>query len=117
LTLALQHAAQEHNIDPVIRERTVDVLTRHIDDALRYQRDYGNRNRSVYLWSLVRVGKLYGAYVTVLYLFVKLLHLGNVLVQFIMLNKFLETSDYPLFGGHVLWDLLMVNFHIKRYQP
>ncbi len=49
---------------------------------------------------------MYGAYVTVVYTFIKVLHLANVMAQFYFLNKFLETADYPLFGGHVLYDLL-----------
>ncbi len=81
---------------------------RHIDDVLRYQRDFGARHKSVYLLALVRLGKVYGAYVSLLYIVMKLLYLVNVIIQFVLLNSFLETSDYPLFGGHVLWDLLLV---------
>uniref|UniRef100_A0A158R4F1 Innexin n=1 Tax=Syphacia muris TaxID=451379 RepID=A0A158R4F1_9BILA len=106
MSLVLQVASQEQNVDPIVRDQCVEVLTRHIDDMLKYQRDYGMRNKSVYLFAVLRLGKVYGAYVSVVYLFVKSLHFGNVVLQFLMLNKFLETADYPLFGGHVLFDLL-----------
>jgi len=77
-----------------------------VEDSFRYQRDLISKSRNVFLFALINVGKVYGAYVTVVYTFVKLLHLFNVLAQFYFLNKFLETADYPLFGGHVLYDLL-----------
>lgn len=93
-------------MDPQIRDKTVEVLARHVDDALRYQRDLILKSKSVFLFALINVGKLYGAYVTVIYTFTKLLHLLNAILQFYFLNKFLETSDYVLFGGHVLYDLL-----------
>uniref|UniRef100_A0A0M3JJ41 Transcriptional regulator n=1 Tax=Anisakis simplex TaxID=6269 RepID=A0A0M3JJ41_ANISI len=47
LSLVLQLASQEQNVDPVVRDHAVEILTRHIDDALKYQRDYGSRNKSV----------------------------------------------------------------------
>src|SRR5436309_3252608 len=101
-------ACKEHNIEPDNRAKTVYTLARHIDDALRYQRDFGNKNRPVYLWPFIRLGKYYGAYVTLLYCLVKFLYLTNVFGQFSLLNRFLEMDDYPFFGGHVLWDLLKV---------
>ncbi|KAI1715496.1 innexin domain-containing protein [Ditylenchus destructor] len=104
--LVLQTACNEQNIDPDIRDRTVEILARHVEDALRYQRDLVAKSKSVFLFALVNVGRVYGAYVTVVYSFVKLLHLSNSILQFYFLNKFLETADYPLFGGHVLYDLL-----------
>ncbi|CAI4222146.1 unnamed protein product [Auanema sp. JU1783] len=105
--LVLQLACQEQNVDPIVRAKTVDVLARHIDDALMYQRDHGAKRKNVYLFAFVRLGKFYGSYVSTVYVFIKTLHLCNVLIQFMMLNAFLETSEYPLFGAHVLYDLFM----------
>lgn len=114
--LILHTACNELNIDPVVRERTVDILARHVEDALRYQREFGNRQKSVFLFALINVGKLYGAYVTIVYTFVKCIHLMNVAFQFYLINTFLETADYPLFGGHVIYDLLRVSTGIKSIQ-
>lgn len=118
--LILQTACQDSNIDPDIREKTVNILSRHIDETLQYQRDYGVKNKSVFLFSLLNIGffkkcskndlflgKLYGCYVSLIYMFIKIFHLVNVIVQFYALNSFLETADYPLFGGHVIYDLMM----------
>jgi len=106
ISLVLQTACQEQNIDPTVRDSTVDILSRHIDDVLHYQREFGSKRKHVFLFSLLKIGKVYGSYVTVVYMFVKMLHLSNVIMQFYLLNVFLETADYPLFGGHVLYDLL-----------
>ncbi|PIO68646.1 Innexin, partial [Teladorsagia circumcincta] len=77
------------------------------DDALMYQREHGARKKNVYIFAVVRVGKFYGAYVSTVYVFIKSLHLCNVVLQFLLLNSFLETAEYPLFGAHVLYDLLL----------
>ena len=63
------------------------ILQRHIDDSLRYQRDLIARSRGVFLFALVNIGRLYGAYVTLVYSTCKLLHLLNVLTQFYLLNR------------------------------
>lgn len=107
-------AADDRNIEPQNRIHTVDILSRHIDDALRYQRDFGTKEKSIYLWAFIRIGKLYGAYVTILYCVVKILYLVNVIGQFVLLNRFLETADYPFFGAHVVWDLLRVSEFLKQ---
>ena len=65
--------------------------------------------QTVFIAAWVRIGKVYGAFVSVLYLLTKALYLVNIVGQFALLNRFLETSEYPLFGGHVIWDLLHVH--------
>lgn len=104
------------------------LIQRHIDDALRYQRDLIARSRGVFLFALVNIGRLYGSYVTMVYTTCKTLHLLNVITQFYFLNKFfiaqilflqnyfrrfLDTADYPLFGGHVLYDLFRVGIWFR----
>uniref|UniRef100_A0A1I7UFQ1 Innexin n=2 Tax=Caenorhabditis tropicalis TaxID=1561998 RepID=A0A1I7UFQ1_9PELO len=105
--LVLQLVCGEQNVDPVVRDKTVDIVARHIDDALMYQREHGARRNSVYIFAVVKLGKFYGAYVSTVYIFIKALHLANVILQFMLLNSFLQTSDYPMFGAHVLYDLFM----------
>jgi len=65
MSLVLQKACQEENIDPDVRDRVVDILARHVEDSLRYQRDLISKSRNVFLFALINVGKVYGAYVTV----------------------------------------------------
>nr|CDJ87673.1 Innexin domain containing protein [Haemonchus contortus] len=78
--LVLQLACQEQNVDPLVRNKTIEILARHIDDALMYQREHGARKKNVYVFAVIR---------------------------FLLLNSFLETAEYPLFGAHVLYDLLL----------
>ncbi|KAF7639856.1 Innexin [Meloidogyne graminicola] len=87
VSVVLSLACQDENVDPEVRDRSIDILTRHIDDALRYQRDLIIRSKGVFLFALINIGRLYGAYVTLVY------------------SIFLGTADYPLFGGHVIYDL------------
>ncbi|EPB78821.1 Innexin [Ancylostoma ceylanicum] len=55
--LVLQLACQEQNVDPLVRNKTIDVLARHIDDALMYQREHGARKKNIYIFAVVRVGE------------------------------------------------------------
>ncbi|KRY70821.1 Innexin unc-7, partial [Trichinella pseudospiralis] len=102
----LELACDSRNIEPQNRLYTVNVLARHIDDALRYQRDFGRKERSVYLWAFIRIGKFYGAYVTLMYCFVKFLYFINVFGQFFLLNRFLANENTQFLGAHVVWNLL-----------
>uniref|UniRef100_A0A5S6QY30 Innexin n=1 Tax=Trichuris muris TaxID=70415 RepID=A0A5S6QY30_TRIMR len=102
----LELATDPRNIEPQNRLYTVNVLSRHIDDALRYQREYSRRERSVYLWAFVRIGKLYGAYVTLIYCFVKSLYFLNVFGQFFLLNRFLASESTAFLGAGVIMNLL-----------
>ncbi|GMR48020.1 hypothetical protein PMAYCL1PPCAC_18215 [Pristionchus mayeri] len=107
VSVVLQMACEQSNLDPIERRRTVDVLARHIDDALSYQRDRGTSGHEEYIFSALKLGKIHGSYVQTLYLFIKTLALLNVLLQFALLNQFLDTADYPFFGVHVLYDLFL----------
>lgn len=51
------------------------------------------------------LGRRWGSYVTCLYVFIKMLYLGNVVMQIFLLNLFLGT-DNLFYGFHILKDLL-----------
>lgn len=102
----LHLACDDNNIEPENRSRTVEILTRHIDNALQIQRDYGHKSKSILVWIGVRLGKSYGAYVTVLYCFVKFLYVCNAIGQFVLLNRFLETDSSSNLGAQIFWRLL-----------
>ena len=79
--LVLQSACAETNLDPEVRDRTIDVLVRHIEEALQFQREYSAKNKrcerprrvasaaapqsacSIFMFALVNVGRFYGSYV------------------------------------------------------
>jgi hypothetical protein len=53
--LVLQRACADENLDPEVRDRNVDILARHVEDSLRYQRDLIAKSRNVFLFALINV--------------------------------------------------------------
>lgn len=53
---------------------------------------------------LLRACKTHGIFLTVLYLFTKLLYIANVALQFVILNAFLG-PQYTFWGAGILSDL------------
>uniref|UniRef100_A0A1I7Y076 Innexin n=1 Tax=Steinernema glaseri TaxID=37863 RepID=A0A1I7Y076_9BILA len=103
----VQLATEKENIEPDYRIRTIESLSRHIESALRYQHTATSRTQ----YTLHRVFKCfnmryYESYVTGLYLMTKLMYVGNILTNLILVNKFLETDEYSVYGFGVLRDLL-----------
>uniref|UniRef100_A0AC34QXH6 Innexin n=1 Tax=Panagrolaimus sp. JU765 TaxID=591449 RepID=A0AC34QXH6_9BILA len=103
----VQMATEKENIEPEYRLRTIESLSRHIESALRYQHTATSRTQ----YTLHRVLKCfnlryYESYVTGMYLVTKVMYVANVLVNLILVNKFLETDEYSVYGLGVLKDLL-----------
>uniref|UniRef100_A0A914BXE7 Innexin n=2 Tax=Acrobeloides nanus TaxID=290746 RepID=A0A914BXE7_9BILA len=103
----VQMATEKENIEPEYRLRTIESLSRHIESALRYQHTATSRTQ----YTLHRVFKCfnlryYESYVTGLYLATKIMYVGNVLTNLLLVNKFLETDEYSIYGFGVLKDLL-----------
>ncbi|KAI6236861.1 Innexin [Aphelenchoides besseyi] len=103
----VQMATEKENIEPEYRLRTIESLARHIEAALRYQHAATSRSQ----YTLHRVFKCFNlryfeSYVTGLYLATKVLYVGNILTNLLLINKFLETDEYSIYGFGVLKDLL-----------
>ncbi|CEF60894.1 Innexin family-containing protein [Strongyloides ratti] len=103
----VQMATEKENIEPEYRLRTIESLARHIEAALRYQHTATSRTQ----YTLHRVFKCfnmryYESYVTGLYLATKIFYVTNIMVNLILVNKFLETDEYNIYGIGVLRDLL-----------
>ena len=82
------------------RDKTMRYMVKHMS---RYLHELGRRH----LMSTHCKGlwwKLYGNYLSFLYLVVKLLYIANVVGQFFMLNTFLET-DFSAYGFHMFRSL------------
>ncbi|KAI6220998.1 Innexin [Aphelenchoides fujianensis] len=104
----VQMATEKENIEPEFRLRTIESLSRHIESALRYQHAATSRTQ----YTLHRVFKCfnlryYESYCTGLYLATKVLYVGNILTNLLLVNKFLETDQYQIYGFGVLRDLLL----------
>ncbi|GMT10764.1 hypothetical protein PFISCL1PPCAC_2061, partial [Pristionchus fissidentatus] len=103
----VQMATEKENIEPDYRIRTIESLSRHIESALRYQHTATSRTQ----YTMHRVLKCfnmryYESYVTGLYLATKIMYVGNILTNLVLVNKFLETDESHVYGYSVLRDLL-----------
>ncbi|CAI4229945.1 unnamed protein product [Auanema sp. JU1783] len=97
-------ARDTSNMQVQRRKDSVAVVGAHIHDSLRTQQKLERISR---LGSFVHKG----AFLTSLYLFVKVLYLIQVAMQFIILNNFLSTS-YTFWGFGILSDLM----HGREWQ-
>lgn len=94
----VQMATESRLLDVESREKSLRIITNHVEDAL-------NANRE--LETVTKYRKLYctGISVTCLYILVKMLYCINVIGQIYLLNKFLDANDL-IFGYHRLKDML-----------
>jgi hypothetical protein len=91
------------------RDKVMKNTVRLIDRAIDYHRDYydmslfGRIRRQVNRCCLPPNRS--GYYISVLYIFIKLLYIGNVMLQFFILNSFM-IPGFGLFGVQVIQDLI-----------
>lgn len=85
--------------DSETRKKGINKLVGFIEDILetRSKNDYGR-------FYCYRFGKGLGSMTSLLYIGIKLMYLANVLIQFIILNKFLGNETF-LWGFHTFADL------------
>lgn len=95
-------ATDARMMDPDTRSATVQTIAGHLEDALDIQRDVTEQD---FIAQCFSCGRRCGSYVTVLYLFIKLLYGANVIGQVFLLDGFLGT-DNIFYGFDVLNDLL-----------
>ncbi|VDM97642.1 unnamed protein product [Thelazia callipaeda] len=103
----VQMATEKENIEPDYRIKTIESLSRHIESALRYQQAATSRSQYTFHRFLKCFNmRYYESYVTGLYLATKVMYVSNILTNLILVNKFLETDEYSIYGLGVLRDLL-----------
>ena len=87
--------------DPEGRDKSIRYVTKHLNRyLLMLKKKHLTSGCFKSIWYYI-----YGNYIMVLYLFVKLLYLVNVVGQLFLLNVFLET-DYNMYGVHVVRRLI-----------
>ncbi|VDP31339.1 unnamed protein product [Soboliphyme baturini] len=98
----LEEAMDSKNLVPEARRVTLHTLMVHLENALKFHRRLQKRNITPH--KILRLFNLpYSSfYVTVVYTVVKLLYMGNVVMQFLLMNFFLQHHT----GGFYGWDML-----------
>uniref|UniRef100_A0A183C5V3 Innexin n=1 Tax=Globodera pallida TaxID=36090 RepID=A0A183C5V3_GLOPA len=99
-------SSDPNNIKPEIRKANLRSLTVHLQGALRFHKRL--HRRQIRPHSILRMLNLpYStSFVTSMYLMTKFAYLVNVLAQLVLMNSFLETDKYQLYGFGALVDLL-----------
>ncbi|KAI1714657.1 innexin domain-containing protein [Ditylenchus destructor] len=99
-------SSDPNNIKPEIKRNNIKSLTVHLQGALRFHRRL--KRKQILPHTMLRLFNLpYSAsFVTCMYLFTKFAYLCNVMFQLIILNNFLQTDRYSLYGFGALVDLL-----------
>lgn len=105
------------SINPDIRDKSIKFICKHFDRALAYQREYRrSRYRRCLQWMSKQfccpIGRIYGNYLTSLYVFVKTLYIANAFCQIWLMNAFLTDGrdSYYFYGVDVLKSV----FHNKQ---
>ncbi|KAI1713852.1 innexin domain-containing protein [Ditylenchus destructor] len=94
-------------VDEVDREKMMTSVSKSFIDVLDLQ-DMDSRPHPSASWlGRIKCNRIFrGYYITSLYLFIKLLYTGNIVLQFGLLNAALKSGEHFLFGFQVLSDLL-----------
>jgi len=92
-------AMVKKKFDKATRVQQVNKAATHLIEALEMQRELKTSG-----FLLTRLGKRSGVYLTCLYLFTKLLYVGNAVLQFFILNAFLG-PQYTFWGVGILQDI------------
>ncbi|VDP06673.1 unnamed protein product [Soboliphyme baturini] len=102
----IKMATDERNVQPDVKTQNVKALAVHLQNALRFHRRLYRKRVTPH--RILRFLNLpYTAtYVSTMYLVSKALYMINVSGQLILMNRFLETDRYSLYGFGALADVL-----------
>lgn len=107
----LKCASEASTADPEQRQKIVAYVARYMEECFHHNRQYKNgafsrlvKCLSRYLPCLV-FGKRLGNYLTALYLFVKLMYIGNLMGQIYLIGVFTGTN-YTFYGVDLLKDIM-----------
>ncbi|XGW21941.1 hypothetical protein V3C99_004699 [Haemonchus contortus] len=99
-------ANDKSNVQPAARRANINGLAMHLSSVFNHRFRFGSTHP--YHHKILKFLNLrfYEAYLTFLYLGIKLLFLINVLVQMFLLSRFLETNSQGFYGYGIVWDLI-----------
>ncbi|VDL79832.1 unnamed protein product [Nippostrongylus brasiliensis] len=85
------------------REKKLSAICNHLEDSIILQSS--RRDGATFFTHIAKFGQLDGTYVSNIYMITKILYVINLIVQFLMMNKFLGQND-PYWGVRILSDIL-----------
>ncbi|GFN89514.1 innexin [Plakobranchus ocellatus] len=99
-------AAETAYVAPDDRDRTIKHIVRYMDRWIENAREYRSGcfirlRQQISKYCCIVWGKRYGNYLVTLYMFIKLLYLGNAIGQLFILNEFLGTN-FNVYGFEVM---------------
>ncbi|KRZ79807.1 Innexin unc-9 [Trichinella papuae] len=97
----LQLARDAAFIDIQKRETFIQLLSRYLKRCISHHEEMRRHPRKLLCFKMCRIS---GSYLTYLYLFIKLLYVINVVLQFYLMNHFLGTN-YQFWGLEILLDI------------
>ncbi|KJH46388.1 innexin-3 family protein [Dictyocaulus viviparus] len=96
-------AVDAETSDDSERTKKVEAICTHLEESVQLQMT--RRDNATLFNYILQFGQLNGTYVSNVYLITKILYVVNLIMQFIMMNKFLGQND-PYWGAHILSDIL-----------
>ncbi|KAK6726507.1 hypothetical protein RB195_004686 [Necator americanus] len=102
----MSFANDKSNVQPASRRANINGLAMHLSSVFKHRFRFGSTHPYHHrIFKFLNL-RFYEAYLTFLYLGIKLLFLINVLVQMILLSRFLQTNSQGFYGYGILWDLV-----------
>ncbi|EJD74138.1 hypothetical protein LOAG_18505 [Loa loa] len=102
----VEKAMDPSNLDESTRNRNIETLTRHMQNALKFHRRIMKRKIEVHK-KLKFLNVRYTAFfISLMYLVTKTLYLANAILQLSILNKFLRTGENSWYGFDVIKDII-----------
>ncbi|VDK41924.1 unnamed protein product [Anisakis simplex] len=104
----MQFATDKSNIQPASRRANVQGLSAHLSSIFKYRFRFGTHNRSYHSCLKLLNMRHFEAYLTLLYILIKILYMINLFgqLQMFLMNRFLQTDDYSCYGFEVIKDLI-----------
>lgn len=89
-----------------MRQGNVKGLAAHLSSVFQHQFRLGTKHTNHHRFLRCFNFRYFEAYMTFLYIGIKVLFLLNVVGQLLLMNKFLQTDQYNWYGVGVIWDLI-----------
>lgn len=120
-SLLFLHFSGLENLNPDVRDKAIGYMVKHLDRAILYQQEYRRGMLSRCAQKLAShcslcCGRVYGNYLTMLYLLAKILYLVGSVGQLLILVEFIG-DGYLLYGIEAFISLIDKKYHNSKLFP